>query len=271
MPSNRILLLTPAAFFVFAAACMTQDAATDRPPCCDAGALDAALAFDALADGPDRDRAPKLPPPTHAPLGAACLTAADCESAFCVDGVCCASACDISCYACNQAGLLGTCAALDGVEDISASAPCAGTRVCVTEAPGTSSCKLREGEACLSSAECAGGACRSYYTDDDRDGFGASGSPPAFSRCDVNPNAPPGYSASANDCCDSDPAVSPSAVSFSTTRDRCASYDWNCNGVEERQSAQGCPTAGGQPVGCGQACSVAFKGSVSILYVQACR
>ena len=271
MPSNLILLLASAAFFVFPGACMTRDATSDASSCCDAGAFDAPAAPNALGDGPDRERALKLPPPTHQPLGAACVAATDCDSGFCVDETCCASACDTTCYACNQAGVLGTCAALDGVEDISAPTPCAGNRVCATEAPGTSSCKLREGEACLSSAECAGGACRSYYTDEDHDGFGASSGPAAFSRCDVNPNAPPGFSASANDCCDSDPAASPSAVSFSTTRDRCASYDWNCNGLEERQSAQGCPSAGGQPVGCGQACSVAFKGSVSTLYVQACR
>lgn len=271
MPSNRIALLAPALFVVFAAACMTRDAASDGPPCCDAGALDAEVAPDALGDGPGRDRAPKLPPPTRQPLGAACFAATDCDSGFCVDGLCCGGACDATCYACNQAGLLGTCAALDGVEDLSASTTCSGNRVCAAEVPGSSSCKLREGEACLSSDECAGGACRSYYTDADRDGYGAAGSQPAFSRCDLNPNASPGFSASANDCCDSDPAANPSAVSFSTTRDRCASYDWNCSGVEERQNAQGCQSAGGQPVGCGQACSVAFKGSVSTLYVQACR
>jgi hypothetical protein len=271
MPSNRFPVLVVAAYFVSFAACMTRDAATEMPPCCDAAAPDAADGPDAPGDAPDRDRAPKLPPPMRLPLGAACVAAGDCDSGFCVDGLCCASACDSTCYACNQAGLLGTCAALDGVEDVSASTPCAGNRVCAMEPSGSSSCKLREGEACLSSAECAGGACRAYYTDGDRDGYGAAGSPPAFSQCDVNPNAPPGFSVTANDCCDSDPAANPSAGSFSTTRDRCASYDWNCSGVEERQSTQGCPSAGGQPVGCGQACSVAFKGSVSTLYVQACR
>lgn len=269
MPFNRFALPMSAGL-ISLAGCMTRDNPRDPPTSYDAGDLDAEDSRDALQDQVDREIGPTSPP-MHQPLGALCVADSDCYSGFCVDSLCCASRCDMTCYACNQSGQLGTCAALDGVEDIAASAPCAGDRVCVTRAPGASTCKLREGEACLSSAECAGGACRSYYTDEDRDGFGASGSPPAFSRCDVNPNAPPGFSASANDCCDSDSAASPSAVSFSTTRDRCASYDWNCNSVEELQTAEGCPSAGGQPVGCGQACSVAFKGSVSTLYVQACR
>jgi hypothetical protein len=170
MPANRFPLLVSAAFLVPLAACMTRDAANEMPPCCDAAVLDAADAPDAPGDGPDRDRAPKLPPPTRDPLGAACAAASDCGSGFCADGVCCASACDGTCYACNQAGLLGTCAGLDAVEDLSASTACTGNRVCVTESSGSSSCKLREGEACLSSAECAGGACRAYYTDEDRSG-----------------------------------------------------------------------------------------------------
>jgi hypothetical protein len=270
MPSNRITpVLGTVLVSALLAACMTREAAREEPSCCDAATPDASA--DAADDASDRDRAPKLPPPTRSPLGAACVGGTDCASGFCADGVCCASACDTTCYACNQAGQLGACAALDGMEDLSASSACTGNRVCASDASGSSTCKLKEGEACLSSDECAGGVCRGYYPDGDRDGYGAAGSPPAFSRCDAIPKAPAGFSVTANDCCDSDPSANPSAVTFSTSRDRCRSYDWNCNGVEDRQNTQGCASAGGQPVGCGASCSIVFKGTVSTIYVQACR
>ena len=41
--------------------------------------------------------------------GQACSGASTCASGFCVDGVCCDSACDGTCVACNQAGLVGKC------------------------------------------------------------------------------------------------------------------------------------------------------------------
>jgi hypothetical protein len=45
--------------------------------------------------------------------GTACGTNAECTSAFCVDGVCCNTACGAACQACNVAGSVGTCTATD--------------------------------------------------------------------------------------------------------------------------------------------------------------
>ena len=45
--------------------------------------------------------------------GTACLTSAECGSGFCVDGVCCNSACGGACQTCAQAGSIGTCTASD--------------------------------------------------------------------------------------------------------------------------------------------------------------
>jgi hypothetical protein len=42
--------------------------------------------------------------------GQRCTTASPCASGFCVDGVCCDSACDATCVACNQTGQVGHCA-----------------------------------------------------------------------------------------------------------------------------------------------------------------
>ncbi len=266
MMSNRIpALLVAAAALVHSSACMTRGAGSDEPSCCDAAVSDAESAW----DGSGHETMIKLPPPQRAPLGAACVGSADCASGFCADGVCCDTSCDVPCYACSLTGSLGTCAGLDGAEDLSASVTCTGAHVCAVDTSGAESCKLREGEACADSAECAGGACRTYYPDADADGYGAIGSSVALSRCDASPNPPSGFVETAGDCCDTDPGAHPSVVTYSASRDRCGSYDWNCSGVEERQNTQGC--AGEQPVQCGQACSIVFKGTVSTLYVQACR
>jgi hypothetical protein len=43
------------------------------------------------------------------PLGTSCLLATECESAFCVDGVCCNTACNDICVSCALQGAVGTC------------------------------------------------------------------------------------------------------------------------------------------------------------------
>ncbi|MGE0327883.1 MAG: Kelch repeat-containing protein, partial [Polyangiaceae bacterium] len=46
--------------------------------------------------------------------GSACTTGQECESNFCVDGVCCDSACNGQCEACNVAPNLGACVPVNG-------------------------------------------------------------------------------------------------------------------------------------------------------------
>lgn len=57
----------------------------------------------------------------------ACVTANDCSTGFCVDGVCCASACDGACEACNLPGAQGTCVAESSGPDCGAGGSGAGT------------------------------------------------------------------------------------------------------------------------------------------------
>lgn len=90
-------------------------------------------------------------------LGIGCSGPADCSSAFCVDSICCATACNGSgdCYACNVAGKLGTCAP---VAAYSEHAGCSLNKAC----DGKGECKIKDGASCACPAppsQCISGLC----------------------------------------------------------------------------------------------------------------
>ncbi len=232
---------------------------------------------DASADGgsqqhgdvPDRMSAPKLPPPDHKGLGVSCSARAECSSDFCVDGVCCDAACDATCFACSLPGTIGSCSSINNSEDAAGTPSCAGTRICGIDTSGATACLLKDGEACTLPADCATRYCRTYFRDEDSDGYGVE-SADTITRCDATSRPPQGYAAAGGDCCDLDPGASPGVTAYFTTGDSCGSYDWNCSDVEEKQSTESCPTTNGGPLPCGQACTIVFKGTGSVVFVQAC-
>jgi len=61
--------------------------------------------------------------------GETCATDNQCLSGFCTDGVCCDSACDGQCEACDLAGSEGSCLPVEGVPHGGRS-PCPGTGIC---------------------------------------------------------------------------------------------------------------------------------------------
>jgi hypothetical protein len=91
-------------------------------------------------------------------LGKMCGDASDCESHFCVDGVCCNDACEGSCQACNDASTPGTCG---NVAQGTLDAACASPN---TTCNATGLCKLPGGVSCGMGSECASGSCNGSGT-----------------------------------------------------------------------------------------------------------
>jgi hypothetical protein len=83
---------------------------------------------------------------TRKQSGEACGCASDCESNFCVDGVCCNTACEETCKACNTQGAMGMC-----------------TFVPAGLKPTRSTCATASAESCGTDGTCDGkGACRKH-------------------------------------------------------------------------------------------------------------
>jgi hypothetical protein len=162
--------------------------------------------------------------------GAACSAASDCVSQQCVDGVCCESACDGTCYSCDQEGSKGVCKPIDGAEDRSATFPCQDDHVCVLVGSAPA-CKIPDGLFCFESEECVNGSCLTSYRDIDGDGWGGRD---AVRRCERAPQA--GYVVKGGDCCELDRHAHPGVEAFSTLMDACDSYDWNCDGRVENET-----------------------------------
>ncbi len=91
------------------------------------------------------------------PAGAVCSANGECASSFCVDGVCCNSACNTLCNACTAvkkgSGPDGTCGVV--AANLDPDNECAGALAC----NGASLCKLPNGEACALGTDCVSGAC----------------------------------------------------------------------------------------------------------------
>jgi hypothetical protein len=234
------------------------------------------------ADSGVTEDADAMPPadgsdaPTTKRLGDVCATGPECASEFCVDGVCCESACADTCYSCAQSTVEGTCLPIRQGEDPSATQPCSGRNGCFVDGVGAPTCKLQDKESCSGDDQCGSGFCPTYFADADRDGYGVASSP--LSICDTGTTAPPaGYAALAGDCCDRDRGTHPdlSTTGYFATANACGSFDWNCDGAVQRQTTTPCPrsTGGATSVECGASCYLMNPqgGGSMKLFTQACR
>jgi len=198
------------------------------------------------------------------PLAEACAANSECASGFCVDSVCCNSACDGQCSICNPPDALGYCSGQLYGDDTTSSDPCTGAHTCsiaiaVLNLPA---CRLKDLQVCKVNADCASLNCVTFYVDHDGDGYGESNKTIKF--CEEPGAAPPtGYVSQGGDCCDSDANAIPGQTKYFTSADACGSWDYNCDGTI--QGSSGFVTyatvavtscgASGHGSGCGDSCT----------------
>jgi hypothetical protein len=92
--------------------------------------------------------------------GLTCAEAGDCDSGFCVDGVCCNSACSGVCDSCALAGLEGTCSPKNCSPFI-----CDANGDCLTGCTSTADCA--NGFACNASGQCVAAPASSAQSSED--------------------------------------------------------------------------------------------------------
>jgi len=182
---------------------------------------------------------PKLPAPDagtptsgRKPIGLGCAANAECATGFCVDNVCCDSACDGQCSVCNVTGNEGYCSPQFFGDDATSAQTCTGAHTCAFTLPGLNlaACRLKDLQACHTNSDCASLLCQTFYVDHDGDGYGDSNTTISF--CEVQGATPPvGYVAQGGDCCDSDANAFPGQTKYFTAADRCGSWDFNCDGT----------------------------------------
>ena len=98
------------------------------------------------------------------PLAEACAANSECASGFCVDSVCCNTACDGQCSICNPPGNLGYCTGQITGDDTTSAQTCTGAHTCsiaiaVLNLPA---CRLKDLQACKANADCASLNCVTY-------------------------------------------------------------------------------------------------------------
>ena len=95
--------------------------------------------------------------------GTVCSSTSVCASGFCVDGVCCESACDGTCVACNQTGRAGKCS--DYASGSDPESECGtGADPCRFTCNGAGSCDApQSGTLCGACATCDGAGTCSYF------------------------------------------------------------------------------------------------------------
>jgi len=190
---------------------------------------------------------------------APCTASSQCAAGLtCRDGVCCDGACDGACRACNLPGQEGHCAPVVSAADPD-TCPMA-TSAC--DAAGA--CKLTDGQACNAPADCLGGACVTFYPDQDGDSFGdrtaTLDNGKARSFCG-GAGAPAKWVTDNSDCCDMGKGamdVHPGQTAWFTMPGPCGvQFDYDCDGVAAPQYP-----SGGSCVD-GGSCAAAFTAAVA--------
>ncbi len=88
--------------------------------------------------------------------GTVCIAAGQCSSGFCIDGVCCGTACTETCKTCNRSGFVGSCQDVPNTQfDSNGAVLCTMPNFC----DGAGVCKQVNGRQCTTMSECQSTYC----------------------------------------------------------------------------------------------------------------
>jgi hypothetical protein len=166
--------------------------------------------------------------------GIGCTLDNQCSSGHCVQSVCCSDACNVPGGTCTSSGAIGEC-----------------------------KCSVSCGD---------GGTCQLFYRDADGDTYGDKLGTIANGNAAVGcSGAPPsGFVANNTDCDDHDSNANPAQTNyFGTPSLGVGTYDYNCDGTLEKQTAEYpgsyCTFCGGTSPSCSTASTCASSGQYSTL------
>ena len=234
-------------------------------PVADASAADVGATMRSDAAQPD-----VASTPSGKPLAEGCAANEECASGFCVDSVCCDSACDGQCETCNVAGTLATAPPRSSATTRRPPRPCTGAHTCSIAIPVLSlpACRLKTLQACKSNSDCASLLCETFYVDHDGDGYGESQT--TLQLCEVDgAHAASRVRHSGRRLLRQRRECIPRAdANTSRSADACGSWDYNCDGTIQG-SQSGFITYGTVPVsecgtnvhgtGCGDSCTATIE------------
>jgi hypothetical protein len=134
--------------------------------------------------------------------GSVCSSAAQCQTGFCVEGVCCNDSCGVNGGSCKQPGKVGQCTC----------------------------------------SACATGACSLWYRDADGDGFGDAtgtvGNGGAMPGCVAGPAPAAAFVKDNKDCDDGNALAKPGQTAYFSTPRANNSFDYNCSGTLEKETPE---------------------------------
>ncbi|MDB4980834.1 MAG: uncharacterized protein JWM82_1586 [Myxococcales bacterium] len=92
--------------------------------------------------------------------GKPCTAGGQCKSSYCIDGFCCGSPCNNTCYSCGNPGAEGICTAITaGLPDHSATTACDGATQYCTGGGACGMDKKANGNTCTVATDCGSGFC----------------------------------------------------------------------------------------------------------------
>ncbi|HJZ83700.1 MAG TPA: kelch repeat-containing protein [Polyangia bacterium] len=145
--------------------------------------------------------------------GGPCTSPTQCDTGRCVDGVCCETACDGVCKACNLSPTPGECTSVVGAQDPDT---CAGSQICGP----SGQCGLPNGQPCTAGVTvCASGLCVDGFCCDQ----------PCAGSCDACNGAMLGFAGAQNGICATAPSGYPGSPSCGAYA--CTGGSPSCTGV----------------------------------------